>query len=164
MMRKWTESEIISYLNMLESGNIDDIAGTLFYNAELSYPYEPEPMPTGNAKVIAYLEKLIEDRRGYLLILTRTTYVIGELRWLAAHMLACEYAYQGIDTPIILKDVVQPITKYDIYEAPPRKKINDLIQQGLLPTKTEIVKPQDYADCCSKEAIETRLQNQKKDE
>lgn len=89
---------------------------------------------------------------------------MGELRWLAARVLACEYAYQGIETPIILKDVVQPTSNDKIAEIHRRKTIDELIQQGLLPTKTEIIKPQDYAYCCSKEAIEERKRNQQQDE
>jgi hypothetical protein len=42
--------------------------------------------------------------------------------------------------------------------------IEEIIQQGLLPTKTEIIKPQDYAYCCSKEAVEERKRNQHKDD
>lgn len=164
VMKQWPESEINLYLRILESNDAHEIAGNLFHIAELDHPSQPEPLPTGNVEVIAYLEQLIEDRRGYFLILTRSTHTMGELRWLAARVLACEYAYQGIETPIILKDVVQPTSKYEIDEIHRRKKIDDLIQQRLLPTKTEIIKPQDYAHCCSKEAVEERIRNQNKDD
>lgn len=59
-MKQWSESDLTWYLEILAKNDTNDIAGTLFHNAELGHPYPPEPLPTGNAKIIAYLEKLIE--------------------------------------------------------------------------------------------------------
>jgi len=165
-MDKWTESELNWYLERLARNDARDIASALFQIAQLSRPPQPEPVPTGNAQVIAYLEQLIEDRRECP-VDWRIPFAFGELRWLAARVLACEYAYQGIEKPIILKDVVQPIRNWGfvIYDERYRENMtfDDFIQHGLLPTKTEIIKPQDYAACCSKEAVERRRNEQKKE-
>lgn len=162
-MQEWTESELNWYLGKLASDDAEAIAGALYVVAEIHMRSQAMPVPTGNAKVIARLEQLLEDRRvckvgpygSYI-----SGVVLGELRWLAARALACEYAYLGIDKTITLKDVLQPMWNYEIVSIDPKKTIKELVQQGLVPRKTEIIKPQDYAHCCTKEAVEKRRQNQ----
>lgn len=164
-MKQWTESDLNLYLRILAKNDTHDVAMSLFVVADIHRELQPlpQPMPTGNAKVITYLEQLVEDRRGCIVHFQEPE-AFGELRWLAARVLACEYAYQGIETPIMLEDVVQPIRSYEIVPIHRTKTIDELMQQGRLPTQTEIIKPQDYADCCSKEAVEERKRNQDKDD
>src|SRR5687767_14185155 len=107
-MDKWTESELNWYLEHLASDDTWNLALTLSTVAQIGREPKPQPTPTGNAQVIAYLEQLVEDDR-WCVVDHRIPYAYGEMRWLAARLLACEYAYQGIETPIILKDVIQPI-------------------------------------------------------
>jgi hypothetical protein len=173
-MDKWSEKELNWYLERLAKNDTREIALTLSNVAQIGREPKPQPVPTGNAEVITYLEQLVEEDRRMCIVDFRISYTFGELRWLAARVLACEYAYQGIEEPIILKDVVQPIRGYkyaksDLYRKiedinlqglVPNRTIEELIQQGLVPTKTEIIKPQDYAVCCSKEAVEARRRNQ----
>jgi len=162
-MYQWTESDLKRYLETLEKNDTRDVAKILFTMAGLDMETLSPFIPTGNAKIIAYLEQLIEDRRGYV-ISWEIPSGVGELRWLAAQALACEYAYQGIETPIILKDVFIPTRDYETDPTHRDKTIDERIQQGLLPTKTEIIKPQDYVNCCSKEAVEKRKRKQNSDE
>ena len=164
-MQEWTESSLKWYLETLSGNDTRDIAQALYLVAELDT--KSQPTPTGNAKVVAYLEQLVEDNR-LCTVDWIIPYTYGELRWLAARVLACEYAYQGIEKPIMLKNVVQPIRGFDIARIAQGKDkpitLEELVQQGLVPTKTEIIKPQDYAACCSKEAVEARRRNQGKNE
>jgi hypothetical protein len=166
-MPLWKESELNWYLDRLAKNDARDTASALFTVAELGREFQPQPAPTGNAKVIAYLERLINDNR-LCVVNWIIPYTYGEMRWLAARVLACEYAYQGIEKPIILKDVIQPIRDFEIARiAQQHHKIanlSELVQHGLVPTKTEIIKPQDYAACCSKEAVEERKLNQDNNE
>jgi len=165
-MQEWTESDLNWYLETLESANTKDIAGALSTIAAFDAKLQPQPIPTGNDKIVKYLEQLVEERQWCCLgmgISFIHSFAYGELRWLAARLLACEYAYASIDKPIILKDVVQPIRDHESARIDPYKTKYELFQEGLLPTKTEIIKPQDYADCCSKEAVERRLNQDKKD-
>jgi hypothetical protein len=164
-MPLWKESELNWYLERLASNDTHGLALTLFVVADLGGESQPQPVPTGNAKVITRLEQLVEDHR--LCVVNHIIpYTYGEMRWLAARLLACEYAYQGIEKPIILKDVIQPIRDIEIVRIahPKPANLDELIQQGLVPTKTEVIKPQDYAACCSKEAVEERRLNQDKNE
>jgi hypothetical protein len=167
VMQEWTESELNWYLERLATNNIQDVARTLFVVAQIGREPQPQPVPTGNAQVITYLEQLAEDDR-WCVVDWRIPYAFGELRWLAARLLACEYAYQGIEKPIILKDVIQPIRQVEIGRIVQYYNLtmtfDELMQQGLVPRKTEIIKPQDYAACCSKEAVEARRRNQDKKE
>jgi|GEM_PF-1843058 len=143
--------------------DVKEISLSLFVVANIDDEFPPKPLPTGHAAVVTYLEKLVEDRRGCV-VYWREPCRYGELRWLAARVLACEYAYQGIEKPIMLENVVQPITLGDGRGLLELTKIDQLIEQGLLPTKTEIIKPQDYAYCCSKEAVEEIKRNQDNNE
>jgi len=163
-MQEWTESLLNRYLERLASNDLRDIALDLFDIADLG-SNRPQPVPTGNAKLITHLEQLLEDNR-LCLVERRIPLAYGELRWLAARVLACEYAYQGIEKAIILKDVIQPIRDDEIARiAYPKPAIlAELVQQELVPRKTEIIKPQDYVACCSKEAVEERRRNQDKNE
>ena len=166
-MREWTESEINWYLEALAKNDTHDLARALFQIALLIRPY-PFPVPTGNKQVVEYLEQLVKDRRGCV-VDWRTPHTFGELRWLAARVLACEYAFLGIEEAIILKDVVQPLRNWEFF---PRDKkyqgvkmtFDELIQAAIFPTKTEVIYPQKYAWCCTKEAVEVRRRNQHKNE
>lgn len=163
-MSLWTESGINWYLERLASNDAWKISGALYTVADIGRLPQPQPTPTGNAEVITYLEQLIEDNR-LCPVDWRIPYAFSELRWLAARVLACEYAYQDVEKPIILEDVVQPIRRSDAYSIALSHRVNlqELFEQGRLPTKTEIIKPQDYAYCCSKEAIEERKRNEIED-
>ncbi len=156
-MSLWKESSLKLYLESLASNDFEDISSALYHVADLRSVPQPQSVPTGNTEIITYLEQLIEDTRLCLLD-RRIPYIYGELRWLAARVLACEYAYQGIETPIILKDVIQPIRRSDASRIafPNQTDLQELFEQGRLPTKTEIIKPQYYAYCCSKEAVEKK--------
>jgi len=160
-VKPWSESDLNWYLESLASDDTDKISLALFQASDLGRGPEPEPMPTGNAKIVTYLEQLIKDKR-----LCPVNWLIphawGELRWLAGRVLACEYAYQDIEIPIILKDVIQPRKDFDLSRV--NLSIEELVQRGWLTRKTEIIKPQDYAYCCSKEAVEKRKREQDSDE
>ena len=158
-MRQWTTSEVKSYLRSLEENDTHDLAMSLCLVTETDRRPQPQPVPTGNEMIVSYLEQLVEDRRACV-VDRITPYKFGEMRWLAARALACEYAYLGIENPIILEDVVQPMRRSEAAGINPYKTIHDLIRQRLLPTKTEIILPQDYVDCCSKESVEERKRNQ----
>lgn len=165
-MQEWTDEELNWYLERLANNDAHAIAGALFQVAELHRELQRQPVPTGNAKVITHMEQLLEDHR-WCIVEWIYPYAYGELRWLAARVLACEYAYKDIKKPIILKDVIQPIRLAEIdgiKEYYQITTLKELLQQELLPTKTEIIKPQDYAHCCSKEAVEKRRQNQDKED
>lgn len=164
-MQQWTESQINSYLETLASNNTHEISLTLHGLAELDREPQPQPVPTGNAKVISHLEQLIEDHQ-VCVVKFRVPYTYGEMRWLAARVLACEYAYQGIEEAIILKDVIQPVTDADIVDIANdiSASLKELIRRGIEPRTTEIIKPQDYVYCCSKEAVEERIRKQDKNE
>ena len=160
-MKEWTEARLKWYLENLATNDIEKISQALFIVAQMKGLDHAEPVPTDNTRVIAYLERLVEDRSGCIII-WRIPYVYGEIRWLAARLLACEYAYRGIEKPIILKDVIQPIESYG--ETYSLNALNRNIVQGLLPTTTEIIRPQDYCEWCSKEAIEKRQRKQESEE
>ncbi len=161
-MSQWTKLEIEQYLAALAKNDTHEIALYLFVVADIVDGSPRKPLPTGNTQVIAYLEQLVEDQRGCI-VLWQEPQAIGELRWLAARVLACEYAYQGIETHIILEDVIQPTRSREIPPIHRNKTIDELVQYGVLPTKTEIIKPQDYAYCCSKDAVAERQKNQNQD-
>lgn len=114
--------------------------------------------PTGNSKVIDHLERLVEDHR-WTIVDWHIPPTYGELRWLVARILACEYAYQGIKTLIILEDMIRPAKLREITIIKKRLKISHVdkvIEHRLLPTTTEIIRPQDYCKWCSQEAVEKR--------
>ncbi|MEM9954624.1 MAG: hypothetical protein AAF846_23645 [Chloroflexota bacterium] len=159
-MKQWTEEDIEYYLEILERNDPNDLANLFFVILQFNR-IPPHPVPTGNTNIITGLEKLLEDRRLWTdlhhnIILEE---VYGEMRWLAARVLACEYAYQGIETPIVLKDVIQPINSSEIDRISDDKSasLTELVERGLIPRKTETIKPQDYYECSSKEAIAERI-------
>ena len=63
-------------------------------------------MPTGDARILPYVEQLLYDKTPCVLGLP---YIFGEIRWLAAKALAAERKTQGISTPVHVQNVVQPI-------------------------------------------------------
>lgn len=163
-MWQWNEALLDWYLGKLTTNDTTEVANTLWVIAQLGRP-KPQPLPTGNSEVIAHLEQLIKDNRNCI-VDWMTPPSWGELRWLASRVLACEYAYLGVEKTIILKDVIQPISDLNLYNISQEHQIqslDELIQRGHLPTKTEIIDPQDYCEWCSKEAVEKR-QKQDKDE
>ena len=161
-MGNWSESELNWYLKCLTSG--EDLALALSTVAKIGM--DTPPMPTGDTRVIKRLELFVEARDVWCIVDWRVGFASGfthgELRWLAARILVCEYAYAGIDTPIILEDVVQPFKGVERGNLVMQHQMTfeELVEQGLMPHKTEIHKPKDYAWCCSKEAVEERIRNQ----
>ncbi|MEL6405829.1 MAG: hypothetical protein AAFR81_15780 [Chloroflexota bacterium] len=166
MTEYWSQLDIDYYIKILKSNDLSEIGMFLLHYNDLRtiYPagfcHEDEPVPISNDEIIRLLENLLDDRRP-VPITSRFPRHYGELRWAVARALACEYAYRGIDKPIILKDVMKPIRSREA------GRIDDLtrrIEQGLQPTQTEIIKPQDYCEWCSKEAIERLSKKQNSDE
>ena len=70
--------------------------------------------PSADERVLPYLERLLNDKTPCLL---GHPYIFGEIRWLAAHALATQRAILGIQTPIHLPDVVDPVDTADIIHA-----------------------------------------------
>jgi hypothetical protein len=62
--------------------------------------------PSGDARIIPYLERLLHDKT---LCLMGIPYIYGEIRWLAAHALMAERSKLGIGEPVELRNVVRPI-------------------------------------------------------
>lgn len=62
--------------------------------------------PSQDARVLPYLEALLEDKTFCIVILP---YQYGEIRWLAAHALAAERSVLGIQEPVKLVDVIRPL-------------------------------------------------------
>jgi hypothetical protein len=112
-MRLRKESNITWNLERLGTNDAWKIANALYLAADLGRKPQPEPAPTGNTEIITYLEQLVEDNR-LCPVDWRIPYAFGELRWLAARILACEYIYQGIKTSIVLQDAIQPIRNIEI--------------------------------------------------
>lgn len=62
--------------------------------------------PSGDARILPLLETLLQDKTPCIVMLP---YRFGEVRWLAAHALAAEYAALGIAKTVRLEGVVRPI-------------------------------------------------------
>lgn len=156
-MTRWTESNLGKFIDMLKSNDLEEVAWVLTYYMDGHGYYNPEPI--GNDEIISYLKHLIEDQR-----LCKVNWGFpsrwGELRWSAARVLACEYAYKGIDTPIILKDVLKPVTLEGFGTL---SYLINRIEKGLMPTVTQVIRPQEWCELCCKEAVEKRLQQNKDD-
>ena len=67
--------------------------------------------PTGDARILAALEALLQDRSACLLALPR---VYGELRWLAAQALVRELEQAGAERELHLTAVPAPLTAADL--------------------------------------------------
>lgn len=78
-------------------------------------------MPSGDPRVLPYLKRLLEDRTPTLLGIP---YIFGEVRWMAAQALTSEREAQGIQIPIILKNVVRPLYTGDIVRAAQKAKVH----------------------------------------
>jgi hypothetical protein len=63
--------------------------------------------PSGDARVLPYLEAMLEDRR---LCIVSLPFEFGEVRWLAAEAVAAERKVLGIPTPVRLVQVVLPVS------------------------------------------------------
>jgi hypothetical protein len=61
--------------------------------------------PTGDCRVIPYLQSLCEDTA---ICVVSLPFLFGEIRWLAAHALAAEYRVAKLDTQVTLR-VIKPI-------------------------------------------------------
>ncbi|MGB0383385.1 MAG: hypothetical protein ACPGWR_01055 [Ardenticatenaceae bacterium] len=70
--------------------------------------------PSADERVLPYLERLLNDKTPCLL---GHPYIFGEIRWLAAHALAAERAALGIQKPVCLRNVVDPVDTADIIHA-----------------------------------------------
>ncbi|MEO1288489.1 MAG: hypothetical protein AAFV93_12035 [Chloroflexota bacterium] len=158
-MHSWSQKDISEFINVLKKNTLQEVAQALYYHTEVGRVTNPQPTPTGSNEVIGYLEKLIEDHR--VCVVDRVfPQMYGELRWLAARCLACEYAYKGIKTSIVLEDVMQPIRE-DRFNG-----LDDLekrIQNRLIVTKTEVIQSQDWYELCCKEVIEERISKRDKE-
>lgn len=62
--------------------------------------------PSGDARILPYLEALLEDKTLCIIMLP---YQYGEIRWLAAHALAAERTALGIQEPVKLLGVIRPL-------------------------------------------------------
>jgi len=156
----WIETDLQEYKNVLMKNDRDDVAHwlSLVYRSQI---------PTGKTEIIDQLLNLIDDRRGYMITWAKPSYW-GEIRWLATHVLACEYAYIDFSWKYTLKDVVKPIiTETEIFEliylhglSPGSQKtehlLDQLIEKKLAPTYTITVDTKNYANC-SKDAVEQRI-------
>ena len=71
-------------------------------------------MPTADERVLPYLEPLLDDNSPCLLGIP---YIFGEIRWLAAKVLASERAALGIGTPVHVPNVVRPVDTMEIIAA-----------------------------------------------
>ena len=148
----WQDSDTVEFLRALVIDERRNLSTWLYSLVDF-------PEPRGNKYVISYLEHLIEDRRGCLVI-WRVPFYWGEMRWLAARVLAYEYALLGINKCLVLEDVVIPVEdieiitlasrhslSFDHVEDPQSRfamKVDDLIRCGLLPTTTELINPIDF--------------------
>jgi hypothetical protein len=63
--------------------------------------------PSGDPRVLPYLERLLEDRAPCLFSIP---YEYGEVRYRAAEALAAERQAQGISEPVRVRSVVVPLT------------------------------------------------------
>lgn len=63
-------------------------------------------LPSGDARILPYLEHLLHDKT---LCLLGIPYIYGEIRWLAAHALVAERSKLAIGEPVELRNVVRPI-------------------------------------------------------
>ena len=99
MVYQWSKSDIDEFLRVLTANETRDVALTLFSVAELDRKPQPQPVPTGDARIVAFMERLVNDRR-FCIVDWQIPPAYGELRWLAARVLACEYAYENIKNPL----------------------------------------------------------------
>jgi hypothetical protein len=93
----WTEEQFQEFVQMIE-GNEVRLKSVWFRSLAT--------VPSGDARVLPYLQEAIKDTTMCMLGIPIE---YGELRWMAAHALAAEYSVQEIITPVILKQVPQPI-------------------------------------------------------
>lgn len=70
--------------------------------------------PSGDVRVLPYLEALLDDRRACLVSIP---YTYGEVRWLAAYALAAERAAAGIAAPVRLERVAAPLDTEKVFAA-----------------------------------------------
>lgn len=63
--------------------------------------------PSGDSRLVPILTDLLEDRHVALLGIPLN---FGEVRWLAAHVLAAEYRQAKVTHPIVMRDVPIPMT------------------------------------------------------
>ncbi len=71
-------------------------------------------LPTGDKRLLPYLEELLDDKTACLLGLP---FIYGEIRWLAAQALAAEREAQGMTEPVYLQNIVKPIYTNGISKA-----------------------------------------------
>jgi hypothetical protein len=93
----WTEEKFQDFVIDMEGDNLNSKSVWLRILAQV---------PSGDARVLPYLQEKVQDTTMCLLGIPIE---YGELRWMAAHALAAEYSVQGILTPVILRQVPQPI-------------------------------------------------------
>ena len=92
---------------------IEDLTGddTAMKSALLKVLWE---RPSADARILPYLSRLLYDKSPCLLSIPS---LFGEIRWLAAHALAAERAALGIQKPVCLRQIVQPLETGDIVRA-----------------------------------------------
>ena len=100
-----TEQEFCEFVEDMMNGDITLRAASLRALWKL---------PTGDKRLLPYLEQLLHDKAPCVLGLP---YVFGEIRWLAAHALAAEREVLGITKPVRLQNVVKPIYTAGISQA-----------------------------------------------
>lgn len=81
-------------------------------------------VPSGDPRVLQYLETALEDRTVWKLGLPAT---YGELRYLAAQALTAERKLQQIDTPVIIEAMPEPL---NITQLEALCKANDIDPKG----------------------------------
>ena len=76
-MKEWTEHQLAWYLENLSTDDTEKVSQALFIVAQMKGLNHAESVPTGNTRVIAYLERYVEDRRACIII-WRIPYVYGD--------------------------------------------------------------------------------------
>lgn len=69
--------------------------------------------PSGRAELVARLQELLADIEVTVLGLP---FLVGEVRWVAAHALAAEYQASAVERSVLLTDVPEPLNAEKLLE------------------------------------------------
>ncbi len=100
-----THQEFTEFVKDITSGDLSLIIVTL---------EDLWRFPAADERVLPYLEQLLHDKSACLLGIP---YIFGEVRWLAAKVLASERAALGINRLVYVPNVVRPVDTMEILAA-----------------------------------------------